>query len=132
MGRKNRKGRTSQQNARRFHRSKRERRKGSRNRHDSFDAGREESAAAAAVAGYEAALLDPTGSTIGALPRRDEWDTREIRREAETVSRTCGRCREWAPPRAGMAEAAARGECLHPGSGFSFPPAEMEACGFFH
>jgi len=38
---------------------------------------------------------------------------------------------EWSA-RGGMLEAAARGQCLHPGSGFSYPTADTEACPFFH
>lgn len=41
----------------------------------------------------------------------------------------CGNCREWAQPADPLA--GARGRCLHPASGVSYPPAEFEACAFF-
>ena len=124
MGRKNRKGRTPNQDPRRFYRSKREQRAldstlGARLPHSGHGAG------------YEAALRDPTGATIGALPRTGEWDAREIRAREPVAVQTCGRCGEWSS-RGGQMDPAARGQCLHPGSGFSFPPADMAACAFFH
>jgi hypothetical protein len=41
----------------------------------------------------------------------------------------CGNCREWIQP--GDPLAGARGRCLHPASGVSYPPSEFEACAFF-
>ena len=61
----------------------------------------------------------------------ETWDAREIRPRGQARVRTCGHCAEWSA-RSGMLEAASRGQCLHPGSGFSYPPADMEACAFFH
>ena len=53
--------------------------------------------------------------------------------ETEERDRTprCGTCREWVP--AAAAEMLDdRGRCLHPGSGFAYPPADMPACPFYH
>lgn len=122
MGRKNRKGRTPGQHPRRFYRSKREQRA-----LDSMLADQQHGDGPAG----DAALRDPPGPTISALPHRGDWDAREIRPRGQARVRTCGHCAEWSA-RSGMLEAASRGQCLHPGSGFSYPPADMEACAFFH
>jgi hypothetical protein len=45
---------------------------------------------------------------------------------AVPVARVCGNCREWYPHDTG-----GRGDCGHPGSGFSFPWADTPACDFF-
>jgi len=147
MGRKNRKGRTGDQNPKRFYRSKRDeraldvtlresslRKTGPRrpplddlSQYDLPDDTNTDDT----DTGYEAALLDPTGATIGALPRPGEWDAREISRREPAATQICGRCAEWSP-KGGHLDPSARGQCLHPGSGFSFPPANMEACPFFH
>ena len=107
MGRKNRKGRSGGQRPRRFYRPKRSR-------------GRE---------------AGPAEAGPDAIPRRVDWDLREVRAPAASAgpaaARTCGRCAEWTP-RAGALDDPSRGACLHPGSGISYPPADMQACDFFH
>jgi hypothetical protein len=45
---------------------------------------------------------------------------------AVPVARVCGNCQEWFAHDAG-----GRGDCSHPGSGFSFPWADTPACDFF-
>jgi hypothetical protein len=45
---------------------------------------------------------------------------------AAPVARVCGNCREWFAHDAG-----GRGDCSHPGSGFSFPWSDTPACDFF-
>lgn len=42
------------------------------------------------------------------------------------AARTCGDCREWFAHEEG-----GRGDCGHPGSGFSFPWSDTPACPFF-
>ena len=54
-----------------------------------------------------------------------------VARVSEAPTPTCGRCAEWTP-RAGLLDGPSGGTCLHPGSGISYPPAEMRACDFFH
>ena len=132
MGRKNRKGRTGEQNPKRFYRAKREQRGlespqpgGGGKPLFGLDAGDGD------PSGYEAALRDPTGATIGALPKPGQWDAREISHREPAATRTCGRCAEWSSSD-GHTDPSTRGQCLHPGSGFSFPPADMDACAFFH
>ena len=102
MGRKNRKGRGGGQHPRRFYRPKGEH-PGSRR---------------GAAAGDDAIAARPEPAVA--------WVS-----EAPAVTPTCGRCAEWIP-RAGLLDGTPGGTCLHPGSGISHPPAEMQACDFFH
>lgn len=123
VGRKNRKGRTPDQHPRRFYRSKREQR--------ALDAVLGEQQHGGGPTADPAVLRDPAGATISALPHHGQWNAREIRPRTQARLRTCGHCAEWSA-RGGMLEAASRGQCLHPGSGFSYPPADTQACPFFH
>jgi hypothetical protein len=131
MGRKNRKGRTQGENPRRFYRPKDEQgrhRKRRREISPSID-DLPPGAARPPPTGHTAALDDPRGLSMGSLPRPGDWDQHELRTVA-AAARTCGGCAEWSS-RGGMMGALDRGECLHPGSGFSYPPSGMEACAFF-
>ncbi len=127
MGRKNHKGRTSNHQARRFYRPKNDK---SRRRRDDglppdtfLDTGQPRSAGHGlrpdrkSPRRRQAAMSGLIEAGIDVLP--------------ETHPRTCGACAEWV----GRPDALAgmeRGECLHPGSGFTYPPADMKACPFFH
>ena len=71
--------------------------------------------------------LEPPRFRQQAPPRFRQQTTQP--REPEVQTRVCGRCREWMPPQDALATD--RGSCMHPASGFSYPPAEMEACPFF-
>ena len=104
MGRKNRKGRSGGQHPRRFYRPKGE------------HPGSRRGAAAAAGEDAIAAWPEPSVAPVS---------------EAPAAAPTCGRCAEWTP-RAGLLDGPSGGTCLHPGSGISYPPAEMQACAFFH
>ena len=134
MGRKNRKGRAANQNPKRFYR---ERRGGARRR-----------SAAAMDAALDANMespfqllerlrstdLEPPRFRQQAPPRFRQQAPPRFRqqttqREPEVQTHVCGRCQEWMPPQDALATA--RGSCMHPASGFSYPPAEMEACPFF-
>ena len=103
MGRKNRKGRSGGQHPRRFYRPK-----GGRP-----GSGRGPAAGDDAIVAWPEPAVAPV-SEAPAAP-----------------TRTCGRCAEWIP-RAGLLDGPTGGTCLHPGSGISHPPAEMQACDFFH
>jgi hypothetical protein len=141
MGRKNRKGRTSNQNPRRFYRSTR---RGRGRRGEDW------------LPGNSRVARDPAAADdLDWLPYR-EIDNRRPRGEAEpfrrrrtsmpppgtaepgvpnsviaAAVRICGRCREWVPRQRALG-VDSRGECLHPASGFAYPPVNMEACPYFH
>lgn len=122
MGRKNRKGRRTGQHPQRFYRPKREKAwdddGGPRKRRHATPPGDDPRPPAATG-------VDPTRARIQALPRLAQWDQRQV----GPAPPTCGRCAEWVSrPQLAASE---RGECLHPGSGFTFPPAAMVGCPFF-
>ena len=63
-------------------------------------------------------------------PRNQRRDWQEVDAAVPSISKTCGRCAEWVSRP--QLIASDRGECLHPGSGFTFPTADTKACTFFH
>jgi hypothetical protein len=140
MGRKNRKGRTSNQNPRRFHRTARSR--GRRGEDRLSSDGR--------AARDPAAVNDPDWMPYPELDyRRPLTDGERSARQrpnplpvgasefagsdslVDAAVMLCGRCTEWVPRdrSLGFDE---RGECLHPASGIAYPPVNMEACPYFH
>ena len=148
MGRKNRKARSAGQNPRRFYREKRRepaqpreeqggRPRGKKRR------GRDAGAWDGAGERYDDPALDQlfvdgaqgaADPGLAGLPTSDHWNQRETPARTSprgAAAKTCGRCAEWVPRR-GVFEATGRGECLHPGSGVLRPPADMEACDFYH
>ena len=141
MGRKNRKGRRPGENPHRFYRQKREQARQSRRRlDDSYPAIPATGPPDPNLPPPDRAAADPPatdhrsagGARLLAAPRRPSGDSRR----PQARPRVCGRCAEWVPRHGLLGGAltalADRGECLHPGSGFTFPPADMDACPFFH
>ena len=140
MGRKNRKGRTSSQNPRRYHRTARGRGRRGEDWLPSDGRGRRDPAAAS----------DPEWMPYPELDyRRPRTDGEATRRRpsgalpagasefagtdsiVDAIIALCGRCTEWVP-RTRSPGFDERGECLHPASGISYPPVNMEACPYFH
>ena len=140
MGRKNRKGRTSSQNPRRFHRTGRK----------SRDGRGQDGLASDRHATRDPAAPDPDWMPYPELdyrrPRPDAIPADRQRPGARVtgandfdgsepminaVVMLCGRCTEWISRHRSLGFDE-RGECLHPASGISYPPVNMEACPYFH
>ncbi len=119
MGRKNRKGRRVGENPRRFYRPKR-----SKGRHSRRDRGEDR------AAGDFAPRLDKPWPPAGPRALLDLEDSVRSDVLPNTRPRICGSCHEWVP-RQHLLTPDDRGECLHPGSGFAYPPTQMKACPFF-
>ncbi len=119
MGRKNSKGRRAGENPRRFYRPKR-----SKSRYSGSDRGED------SLASQFAPRPEEPWPPLGPRTLLDLDDTAHIDVLPRPRPRICGSCHEWVPKQS-LLTADDRGECLHPGSGFAYPPADMEACPFF-
>ena len=134
MGRKNHRGRTQGQRPRRYYRPKKDTPAEPRR------TSRAQPAAPPPIddVSWHTTTRDPWADPFGLVPDSVSEDRGFALQETRTSvsARTCGRCAEWTPNGDGanvhLMGALGRGNCLHPASGFSFPPADTPACPYFH